>query len=446
MSVLLILLKATLLLGGAWIAVRLLAWRRTSASLRHLVWTVTVLALLILPVLSVALPGWRVVPAVDASPDRTGSLPEREAEPGKEILSEKTPGASAPDWRLWAAGLWSLGAFGILTWLVAGHASVWRLVRRARPISDPLLANRRVSLVVSEEAPMAMTWGMLRPVVILPAEAVSWSPERRRAVLLHELAHVARRDALTQSLAQAACALYWFHPGVWAVARRMRFERELACDDRVLALGVSPREYASHLLELARAARPMRVFAPVAAAMASPSQLEIRLRAVLDGVRSHRTVPAAAVMGVVLGGLIFLGPVAALSLEVKTAWSCTAISGPEPYYPLMTGIFRDEEGNRMRHLFVPTGPERCIEGTFFLDGLNLADEGRDLIPAPGTEALVREKIGSQERILVTRGLAGGGIERIYTVNGQPEAFDASAREWLRTLVPEIVGRFEEIRK
>lgn len=443
MSALLILMKATLLLGGAWIAVRLLAWRRASASLRHLVWTVTVLALLILPVLSFALPGWRVVPAMGASPDRTGSLPEPEAGLEKEILSEETPGTSAPDWRLWAVGLWSLGAFGVLAWVAAGHASVWRLVRRARPISDPLLPGR-VSLVTSEEAPVAMTWGTLRPVVILPAEAASWSPERRRAVLLHELAHVARLDGLTQSLAQLACALYWFHPGVWALERRMRFERELACDDRVLALGVPPREYAGHLLELARSARPL--VAPAAAAIAGNSQLESRLRAVLDGARSHRAASAAAAMGVVLGGLIFLGPVAALSPETETAWSCTAISGPEPYYPLMTGIYRDEEGKQMRHLFLPIGPERCIEGTFFLDGLSLADDGRDLIPAPGTEALVREKLGSRERILVTRGLPGGGVERIYTVDGRPEPFDAAARDWLRRLVPEIVGKFEEIRK
>ena len=80
-----------------------------------------------------------------------------------------------------------------------------------------------------------------------------WQDDRRRAVLLHELPHVGRRDCLTQTLATIACALYWAHPGVWWVARRLRIGRELGCDDRVLTLGAQPRDYAGHLLELAYA-------------------------------------------------------------------------------------------------------------------------------------------------------------------------------------------------
>src|SRR4029077_19004032 len=113
--------------------------------------------------------------------------------------------------------------------------------------------QRPVRLLRSRDRTMPMAFGLRVPVILLPSLADDWSEDRRRAVLLHELAHIARHDCLTQLLAAVACALYWPHPGVWWVARRLRVERELACDDRVLQAGTHAREYAEHLLELAYA-------------------------------------------------------------------------------------------------------------------------------------------------------------------------------------------------
>ena len=87
--------------------------------------------------------------------------------------------------------------------------------------------------------------------LLVPAEAEAWPDERRRLVLLHELAHVRRWDWLTQLVAHVACAMYWFNPLVWLAARQMRIERERACDDLVLASGAKASDYAQELLALA---------------------------------------------------------------------------------------------------------------------------------------------------------------------------------------------------
>ena len=112
-------------------------------------------------------------------------------------------------------------------------------------------------------------------------------------MLLHELAHVVRYDCLTQTLAIIACAAYWPHPAVWWVARQLRVERELACDDRVLAAGAEAHAYAGHLLDIAYSLEGRQAPA-LAVSMARPSQLEGRLLAALDDARNRRS-PSLAV-------------------------------------------------------------------------------------------------------------------------------------------------------
>src|SRR5262249_38675368 len=92
-----------------------------------------------------------------------------------------------------------------------------------------LPVTRPPRLVRSLDHTMPMTLGTMNPVIVIPVVAEAWTDDRRRAVLLHELAHSARCDFLTQALASVCCALYWIHPGVGWAARRLRVERELAC-------------------------------------------------------------------------------------------------------------------------------------------------------------------------------------------------------------------------
>jgi len=97
-----------------------------------------------------------------------------------------------------------------------------------------------------------MVAGVLQPVVLLPSDAETWSLERRQQVLLHELAHVQRRDVLAQAIAGLACAMYWFNPLTWWGATQMKRLREIACDDAVVRDTTKPSNYAQTLLDVAK--------------------------------------------------------------------------------------------------------------------------------------------------------------------------------------------------
>ena len=332
--------KATIILGAAGVSAVLL--RRASAASRHLVWTAALLAALVLPVLSMALPRWQMavvtLPSV-ASPVAAGettSAVEREMaaamrakateprgeRPARRSLGEGG-GAAFPATMSWPTALllvWAAGAALVLGRLLLGLIAVQVIARRttdaaaapwlplARKLADDLgifwIAFRR-----SERATMPVAYGVLRPTILMPAAADSWTEDRLRIVLLHELAHVKRRDCLTHMLAQVACGLYWFNPLAWIAARRVRAERERACDDLVLAAGTPGPDYADQLIEIARLMRAGRfpsVVAGASLAMAHRSQLEGRLMAILDpsvprsGVSRMRTFAAAAVAAAAL--------------------------------------------------------------------------------------------------------------------------------------------------
>jgi beta-lactamase regulating signal transducer with metallopeptidase domain len=119
-----------------------------------------------------------------------------------------------------------------------------------------------------------------------------------------------RRYSLTQLVADVGCALYWFHPGAWLAARRLRMEREHACDDVVLLGSARASAFAHELLEIARTMRARPLLSRAALAMAQRSRLRARLVAVLeDRPRAAR----------VLGALLAPIAVAALTLVMTLA-------------------------------------------------------------------------------------------------------------------------------
>src|SRR4030095_10490212 len=233
-------------------------------------------------------------------------------------------------WPVVLVTLYVIGVLILLGRFMIHRSVARRIVRRTTAVSNrewtSLLndcaarigVGRAVSLRRSLTQVMPVTAGTLVPSILIPADADGWDEDRRRAVLLHELAHIARQDCLTQMLAALACAAYWFHPGVWYVARRLRIEREVACDDRVLAAGTHAPDYASHLLELAYSWSGRRAPALIVG-MASSDKLEGRMRAVLDPVR-NRTAPSRRMWlaGAALSAALLL-PLAAMTMTTASA-------------------------------------------------------------------------------------------------------------------------------
>ncbi len=353
--------KSTLVLAVA--AVVALMMRRAPAATRHLVWCLGLCGALGLPVMAVALPSWawRVLPAnpdgavSSPAPHAAASAPQavgleaqrarpdhRRAtapvEPPKALrLPELDATAPAPS-RIGmpspptvVLSAWLAVAMLILSVPLIGRLALWRLARGAEPIEDgdwaELLSeltarlglSRRVRLLQGRHALMPMTWGSIRPVILLPDGADQWPANRRRDVLLHELAHVHRLDCLTQTIAQAACAVYWFNPLAWIAARRMRIERERACDDIVLLAGSRASDYAAHLLDLARSLRSRHRHSLAALAMARPSHLEGRLLSILDaGCPRRRLTRPVVVLGLIALVVLIL-PLSVLRLGVRAA-------------------------------------------------------------------------------------------------------------------------------
>ena len=184
---------------------------------------------------------------------------------------------------------------------------------------------------------MPMTWGVLRPRILLPQEAVSWPTPRLQAVLRHEVAHIQRGDFAANLLVRLVCALYWFNPLVWLAARQLRLEQEQACDDHVLQSGADAGGYAEELLRVATGATVLRV-ETVGVSMARTSILEQRLRAILDGTRNRRTLtPAAtaAILAVTVGAIV---PLAMLRAAEKPPLPAPTLATTAAASPPSSGV------------------------------------------------------------------------------------------------------------
>jgi beta-lactamase regulating signal transducer with metallopeptidase domain/HEAT repeat protein len=372
---LLFLAKATILLVAA--AVAMIPLRRSTAGARHLVWLAALVGVLALPLLSrvpalhlgvlpqsfsasteipAAVPMLAPPAAVPATPapaplyTELGERYTAQAAPpapvGTPVAIVEAPPAHASivsntSVLSIVAIIWAGVALALVGWLVAGALAVRRIVAKATELTTPdwttplcEVADRLdlelpPRLVISDRIEMAFACRALTPTIVLPASAESWTDDRRRAVLFHELAHVKRHDLLGHTLGRFACALYWFHPLVWTAAKNLRNESERACDDLVLSCGARPSEYAQHLLDMVTSVRHHG--APVMALpMARKKEFEGRMLAILDPAIRRASPGRWQAAGVVATIALLSVTVAAVSPATATPVTASTIEAPAP--------------------------------------------------------------------------------------------------------------------
>ena len=518
-----------------------LAWlgRRGSSRTLHQLWTATFGLVLVLPLLGILAPSWNVpiLPARVGEPQPSAvevpaAVEAAAATPrliptawGSEVPNPGAvsrpagvgqPTRSSPSLVRVLFIAWALGCAISLISLAAGALRLRALVRAALPLRDPALrrqadAIRRqmriradVKLLSSDVAPTPMTGGLWKPVILLPAAAIRWSPERQAAVLTHELIHIRRRDVLRQLVRRIVLALYWFHPLGWLAARRAEIASEKACDEEVLTLGARPSDYARLLLRLAaaRGRRPNVLALP----LVKTSQLETRIVAILKRRRPRPSVTRTAVTLTIVGSagvsLACVHPVpfdeapvppreAQVPLRetgIAPVAAPSAVISPPPEHEL--AVLVDVEPQADGTIRMSAGPEppesvdrlsrqeiQCpwagsnsistmrVSGGLRVTGWNGGDRtiersvagmylcmrthGNVVMNDDGTEVravgadswlLLESREDNAHRLVITEG--PGGIEYEWSVDGARRTFDAEARQW-HDLMLEIMSGYQE---
>lgn len=233
-------------------------------------------------------------------------------------VADRIPHIALPASWLWYAFLiWAtVACFGLLR-IAISLAQVWSLRWRSRELAkaeiDPLLLqtlndfySRRVKLCVSDDLRVPAAVGFVTPAVIIPRWALEeLSAGELNAVLLHELGHLSRWDDWTNLAQKVLRAVLFFHPVVWWIDSRLTLEREMACDDLVLARTSDARGYAQCLVSVAEKSLLRTGLALALAAVSRMRQTTARLARILDPTRLNETrVSKPALAGVTAASLI----------------------------------------------------------------------------------------------------------------------------------------------
>jgi beta-lactamase regulating signal transducer with metallopeptidase domain len=532
-------LKGAILVVIAALATYML--RNRSAASRHAVWTAAVVGHLAIIALVFLLPAW-TLPILPAAPWLEGintALPSAGVIPGppspniandaarttksrQPVSPTATPGsqpagaqtsplspatkpaekARTPLSNLQiVAVIWLVGALLVLLRLAIGTWRVGQLAREGERVEDGVwlslaqrLANRLgvtrpLTLLRGERLAVPVTWGILYPAVLLPQDADSWSEERRRFVLVHEMAHVKRFDALTQLLAQMSLAVFWFDPLVWIAAHQMRVEREHACDDYVLRDGTTPSLYAGELLEMVRSIgtprhdRAAPAFA--ALAMARRSEFEGRMLAILDPRLDRQTLNRRGTIVTAIIVALLTIPLAALrpfqqptgeaasrpqsasasaspsanarpatsatsqvsplaqatnaqqATRTSTAWSCDSYPTGSAHG---SSTHIDEHSDGSSHIlqFLISTPGRCTEAALVGKAVFSPDETHIEQLSAGGFARFRERTAAFDRAVSVTPVGDGSLSYVAMVDGRAASFDAPMVAWLSHLLPEVL--------
>ncbi|HET9029316.1 MAG TPA: pentapeptide repeat-containing protein [Candidatus Aquilonibacter sp.] len=316
-----------------WLA--LYVFRRANAATRYAVWSLSLLAVLIVPVLT-SLSRVSVEPQVTAVSSSTAISSQMHPGATKRIVIKQTapsttataapaahsfvlpslalrlPDAVAPA----IVAAWFLAALVILVRLIVAFMQLERLKHDSLPLSveyrdsmprwmNAVKGSRDVRICTSEAIEVPIAVGLFDSMVLLPSHLVhSLDPGEIDQISLHELGHLLRADDWTNAIQRIASALLFFNPAVWFISRQMDVEREVACDDYVLQLTGSVRPYAFCLTKMAEMTawphRPM----PAPGVFVTRKNISIRIERLLRTGRAIGSSIAPTVAGSFIASLV----------------------------------------------------------------------------------------------------------------------------------------------
>lgn len=484
--------RALILLALAWGLTALL--RRQPASLRAFVWTVAFAGIIALPFLARLVPSWEVsvwqqplrfeapAPHIQPAPLIVPVAPAS----ARTFVSPMTTGATAPfkvEPSRTVSPLWMLALVSLvfLARIAASHVRIARLLARASPAGGTWTSlvndvraqrgiRRRVSIRVSEAVNVPAIVGVFRPTLLLPADAAGWDADLRCAVVLHELAHVARWDALAQLVEQIACAVYWFIPLVWHGARRAAALRERASDDEVIRAGMSGPDYARRLLDLVTTAGAADTRL-AALAMARPSRMRERVMAILDPVARREGLTMRKMMVAVVmscGAVVAIAaaaPVPSASLILRRPdVVATADTRPPERRDAETAKAAQPQTRKVQTTLGPCGSDATTHQhmsgnrngratlSIRLEGggckVDLSSEGRLTFTSDFTDIANIDDRGFFRLEVIGNGMRreldiesrGGTLTRTWRVDGREQPYDEAARRWFAAFLIDLDRR------
>jgi len=375
MSVLIAIALKSLFIAGLTLGLLQLMKNRSAAE-RSWVAHIGLFALVIMAFAPLVLPGWNVevpglfgraigasssaqLPVVQTAPAALNVAPAPIVSTPKDLAGHGSSGLSSFNAVAVAKALYAIPAATLLFITFLALARLVTLRARADVLVDGhwlsalARAQRRMgfkhgtALLTSDELASPISWGVMRPVIVLNSRAVEATGEAE-AIIAHELAHVARMDWVKLLLARIATALFWFNPFVWVLAREAHQLREETADDTVLAADIPDTDYAQLLVGVARHECPGLLLGAHGVAP-SKSSLARRVARVLDGKSVRGPAARSFALGVFAGAVLVAAPLAALTLTPAAAPRPAKISTgklaagepPTTYYPAATEVPAD---------------------------------------------------------------------------------------------------------
>ena len=319
----------------------------------------------------------------------------------------------------WLLGTWALGVLLLSTRFLGSWVRVQRLRRHSGSpvpaewhlvlsrLCRELKLSRTVRLLQSAAVDVPTALGWLRPIILLPACALTGlAPQQLEAILAHELAHIRRGDFLVNLLQSLVEVVLFYHPAVWWLSGRIRAERELCCDDVAAALCGDPLILARALTDLEALREPTSPSPTHLALAANGGSLMHRVRHLLHPATPTTSSARTAALALLTASLLGAASVAFQDKDKE----------PAP---------KADKTTRMKVIDGDRQMDVRLEGEVKLD-----PAAKEPVAVPGDGSFrVEEKKGGK-----TRTYSATKDKQTYTVDGQEQPLDAEGEAWLRETV------------